>query len=578
MGKMRDHVPGRSAEGGDIVFRIQDKTLHTIDPRMFGQFMERPSWGEIGPEGALTPGTNHLQPKVRELIEEMQPPVMRFPGGTDVGFLDWRDMVSNVPGRGAERPVSVGHKGHKVTNNYGFDEFLALCEDLNSDPILVVNLRNALLEKKPIAEAARDAAELVAYCNAPVGSTLPEGMPDWAAVRKKNGREKPYGVKLWQIGNETWFPFKQIENMTEDEKDKHGAKCIVALCRAMLEVDPTIEFIVDGHGETFKASLLAREELGDKICNFVFHHYAPWQIKEVLKNGETVPLDSLGPADVWSAWVSTPGIDKDGLAVFGNPLLAEARNRGLRVAITEWNWNGGWAWGLRPGPFKSALAKGIGAAGYLHAMMRAGDVVDIGCQSMLVGIGWDIHAIHADREDKEPAYYMPSGQATMLYSHYHGPNRLDVVAENVPAYEQPFKMAGIQPRGKVACLDALATAGDEAIFFHVINRSFDHPYTIEIDVTELGPLGTTAIRHTLTGRLNDKPEKGEPAQVAEIVHAEIAYDGKTLAVTLPARTVSVIELPRVCIDGRDGRNGRNGRNGRDGQNPYPIPQTPNPRP
>ena len=37
---------------------VSDKVLHEIDPRLFGQFMERPSWGEIGPEAAVIPGTH----------------------------------------------------------------------------------------------------------------------------------------------------------------------------------------------------------------------------------------------------------------------------------------------------------------------------------------------------------------------------------------------------------------------------------------------------------------------------------------------------------------------------------------
>lgn len=50
-------------------------------------------------------------------------------------------------------------------------------------------------------------------------------------------------------------------------------------------------------------------------------------------------------------------------------------------------------------------------------------------------------------------------------------------------------------------------------------------------------------RHMFTGRLNDAPENGERVQVAEIVHTEIKDDGRTLAVALPARTVSIIEMP-----------------------------------
>ena len=39
----------QAARAGDITYRVRNQTLHKIDPRLFGQFMERPSWGEVGP-------------------------------------------------------------------------------------------------------------------------------------------------------------------------------------------------------------------------------------------------------------------------------------------------------------------------------------------------------------------------------------------------------------------------------------------------------------------------------------------------------------------------------------------------
>ena len=93
-------------QASDVVYRVRNELVHRIDPRLFGQFMERPSWGETGPEGAIIPGTNRLQPEVQHLLREMEISLMRFPGGTDVDFIDWRDMVSNAPGRGKDRPVS----------------------------------------------------------------------------------------------------------------------------------------------------------------------------------------------------------------------------------------------------------------------------------------------------------------------------------------------------------------------------------------------------------------------------------------------------------------------------------------
>ena len=65
----------------EIIFTVTDQTVHQIDPRMFGQFMERPSWGEIGVEGVRVPGTNRLQVllfqghsaiSVRDLFEQVE--------------------------------------------------------------------------------------------------------------------------------------------------------------------------------------------------------------------------------------------------------------------------------------------------------------------------------------------------------------------------------------------------------------------------------------------------------------------------------------------------------------------------
>jgi alpha-N-arabinofuranosidase len=211
-----DAVTLFAVEPEDISFSIKKEVIHRLDPRVFGQFMERPSWGEIGVEGGLIPGTRKLQPGVLTMLEDMDIPIIRFPGGTDVDYMDWCDMVDHVPGRAPQRPVSTGHKGHRVTNHFGYDEFLQLCEHLGAEAILVVNFRDGLLKKKSLKDAADHAAALVAYCNAPVGATLPEGMYDWPSLRAKNGRVEPYRAKYFQIGNETWAFIRQLRAMESD--------------------------------------------------------------------------------------------------------------------------------------------------------------------------------------------------------------------------------------------------------------------------------------------------------------------------------------------------------------------------
>ncbi len=146
---------------GPVTVKVRAEVLHGIDARLFGQFMERPSWGgEIGAEVAILPGMTRVRPGAKWLIREMRIPVARFPGGTDVDYVDWQDMVDNVPGRSAERPLTVGHTGNRVTNRFGYDEFLRLSEELGMEAIIVVigiqGVGEFALERASDEEAKRD--------------------------------------------------------------------------------------------------------------------------------------------------------------------------------------------------------------------------------------------------------------------------------------------------------------------------------------------------------------------------------------------------------------------------------------
>lgn len=527
----------------EISFSIKNKVIQKINPRIFGQFMERPSWGEIGVEGGLIPGTSKLQPEVLKLLKEMQIPVIRFPGGTDVDFLDWCDMIDNVPNRTTQRPVSTGHLGHKVTNNFGYDEFLQFCEDTDSEAIIVVNFRDALLKKKPLRQAAMHAAALVAYCNAPVGAKLPQGMYEWPALRAKNGRVKPYKVKYFQIGNETWAFIRDLKKMLPDKAPQFYTECLSEYIQVMRSVDPSIEIIVDGHdGDLSGIFREVHKQSADQVSYFATHFYTPWSITKVLKNNKEVPVEKLSPEEIWRAWVAVTWFDENGQSIINHPGINSARRYGYKVGVTEWNWNGRWRLGGSVPALNSSFAKGLGAAGYLHAFMRAADVIELGCQSMLVGNSWGIHAIKADVEAKIPPYYMPTGQATMFYSKHHGEKLLALESRNVPTYEQPYRMGGIRPEEKVAYIDALATANDKSVYFHAINRSFDESLNITIDVSAFGRLAGNAIHYIMQGRLNDAPKPNEPRQIGQTSQKNIPFDRSRLKITLPKRSISCIEF------------------------------------
>ena len=529
-----------SAEGrlqaAEIEITVSDTVLHEIDPRLFGQFMERPSWGEIGPEAAVIPGTHELRPEARQLLRRMRIPIARFPGGTDVDYTDWLDMIDNVPGREGGRPITVGHQGDRVTNNFGYDEFLQFCEELEVEPILVVNFRDGLLAQDGPHKAATHAAKLVAYCNAPVDNDLPEELAIWPALRIKNGRPDAYQVKYIQIGNETWAFSRKISH------DRYIAT-LEAYIRSIRAVDPTVRIIVDGQPADLTAKVHRR--LGDRIDYYAVHHYQPWQIREIQRDGKPVDVKSLSARDIWYAWVTVPRIDDTGQSILVRDELNQARELDYPVAMTEWNWNGWWGQSIanRTEP-ASLFTKGVGAAGILHAIIRQADVVQLAAQSMLIGDRWGIHAIYCDRDGRTPPYMVPSGQVTMLYSWYHGSKRLKVDLTGVPRYDQPYRMAGNSPAKNVAFLDVLATRNDKTLFVHAINRHFDDSLSVRLDVSSLTRQpGQKGMLHTLEGRLRNAPDPGESPQPGKIRDEEIQIGSSRFLVRLPARSVSVIEIP-----------------------------------
>ncbi|MBN1807243.1 MAG: hypothetical protein JW837_18505 [Sedimentisphaerales bacterium] len=527
----------------DISFIIKTKVIHKINPRIFGQFMERPSWGEIGIEAGLSPGTNKLQPEVLKLLMEMEIPVIRFPGGTDVDFMDWRDMIDNVPNRTPQRPISTGHRGHKVTNNFGYDQFLQFCEKAGADAIVVVNFRDGLLKKKPLKEAAMHAAALVAYCNCPVGAKLPKGMYNWPDLRAKNGRAKPYKVKYFQIGNETWAFIRDLKQIMHDKAPQFYAECLNSYIEAIRSVDPSIEIIVDGHDADMSGIFnQVFKQTADKVSYFATHFYTPWAITKVTSEKQDIPISKLSADEIWRAWIAVTWFDDNGRSIINYPGINRARRDGYKVAVTEWNWNGWWRHDGSRAALDSSFAKGLGAAGFLHAFMRAADVIELGCQSMLVGDSWGINAIRTDAKARISPFYMPTGQATMFYSKHHGENLLALESRNVPVYKQPYRMGDIGPKEKVAYIDALATADDKHVYFHAINRNFDKPMDVIIDISAFGKINGRAIHHIMQGRLNDKPEANEPRQIGCIAQKDILLNGSRLTVTLPNRSISCIEF------------------------------------
>ena len=81
------------------------------------------------------------------------------------------------------------HWGGVVENNhFGTHEFLDLCEMLGIEPYVSLNVGSG---------SVQEAMEWVEYITSPASSPM-------ANLRRANGRDKPWKVKFFGIGNESW--------------------------------------------------------------------------------------------------------------------------------------------------------------------------------------------------------------------------------------------------------------------------------------------------------------------------------------------------------------------------------------
>lgn len=523
------------------LLQIEDRVLHPVPRELFGQFLERATWhGERGPEAALD-AEGRLRADVTELIRSMNIPLMRFPGGSNVDFQNWTDLIDHVPGRTGPRPPTTWRNEDNIPTRFGLEEYFQLARTIGSETILVVNFLDAVAQKKPLDQAALDAAGLVAYANAPLGAALPAGMPDWPAIRARNGHPEPHRVRYFQIGNEWWMKrYAQAIHAALGTQDPATVSAWITRCartyiEKMKAVDPSILIIVEG---AFMGPEVWRPFHSDPFIRahthaFSAHFYSPMDIKQVRHQGEVIPAQDADPEGWWNfltTRLTTPG--PENIFPLDSNKLNPWREFQKPAAITEWNWNGWTALpsGQRP-PFDPVAAAGLSAASALHGMMRAGPAITLATQSMLVGNHWNITAVRVGPD--QPARFMPQGIVAALYSSHHGTERLESRIEGGPAFRLTVTANEDRPpAGTFPVLDAVVTRSPSHVFIHILNRDFrrDHPLRLRL------PWNAATATHRFVQFRQDGRWDDLTLQTRSLEDLN--------AIVLPARSVSVLQIPR----------------------------------
>ncbi len=167
------------------------QACETISPELYGHFTEH--IGGVIYDGIWVGRDSEVEnirgfrKDLLDRLAELNPPVIRWPGGCFAETYDWRDGI------GEKRPVRpnwwTGWDGRYERNEVGTHEFMDFCEILGAKPYFAANITSTT------PQHIRDWMD---YCTSPQGTTT------LAAQREQNGHPQPFSIPFWGIGNENW--------------------------------------------------------------------------------------------------------------------------------------------------------------------------------------------------------------------------------------------------------------------------------------------------------------------------------------------------------------------------------------
>jgi alpha-N-arabinofuranosidase len=419
---------------------------------------------------------NGLRKDLVQLLSDMHPGFLRFPGGCIVeGRLlatryRWKTTVGDI----AQRQTIINRWNNEFDQRaapdyfqsfgLGFYEYFQLAEDIGAKPLPILNCgmacqfnssETAALDQ--LDEYVRDALDLIDFANGPVTSA-------WGKLRAEMGHPEPFHLTMMGVGNEQWGP-RYVERYK-------------VFAAALKSKHPEIKLVVAAgpapSAEPFESLWATWRQLHADIVDEHYYMAPEWF------------LTNTGRYDHY---------DRSGPKVFAGEYAAQS------VATTSAENRNNW---------KTAISE----AAFMTGLERNGDVVQMASYAPLLAHAdawqWKPDAIWFDnlRSYGTPNYYVQQVFATSVGTRIVPvtPQAVDglytsatldertheyiVKAINYSPSARPaeIRMSGIAPSGTVQ-VTTLASADLNA------ENSFDHPTALSPESSTVGvKSGTIAVQ------------------------------------------------------------------------------------
>ncbi|MBK5299212.1 MAG: alpha-L-arabinofuranosidase [Vicinamibacteria bacterium] len=481
--RYRGTITATETSGSRTRFRVLADGPGTFDIDMVSVF----------PEDTWQGRENGLRRDLVQLLKDMKPGFLRFPGGCIVEgrFLDGRYQWKTTIGDPAERTLIVNRWNDEFANRatpdyyqsfgLGFYEYFLLSEDLGAEPLPIINCGMAcqynsgeLAPLDAIDPYIRDALDLIEFANGPVTSS-------WGAKRAALGHPAPFNLKLLGVGNEQWGP-QYIERFALFEKvlgQQHPEITLIA------SADPNFR------SANFSWQSDRLRELNADFIDEHFYQPPDWFLKNV---GRYDSYPRTGPR------------------IFVGEYAAHVPATGPQ--------------NMRPSTLEAALAEAV----FMTGFERNADVVRMSAFAPLLA--------HVDAWQWTPNLIWFDNLRSFGTPSYHAQQ---MFGANRGARVLPMTLNGnaVNGTGGVFSSAALSEGGREVIV-KLVNPGGD---AREVAISFGGrTAGGEATSTTLTGDSAGENSLAQPARVAPTTE-KFAVTGTTVIRALPARSLTVLRLP-----------------------------------
>jgi alpha-L-arabinofuranosidase len=477
-----------------------DRTIGEIDPKIYGVFMEpihfngkrmglpdtidfNTLYGNLyDPSSPLADG-NGFRKDYIDAMKELKITNMRWPGGNFVMGYNWQDGI----GPKAQRPVRINLAWGGTDNNHvGTDEWIELNKAMGSENIVCVNLGLATIQ---------DACYWVEYCNYKKGTF-------YSNIRAKNGHEKPYGVKIWDLGNEVDGAPWELGYKDADEYVKIAREA----AKAMRSVDNTIKFVASGSsnyestGKWVEWNRKVLEGLGDMIDYISIHRYWDNSPDYYTFMGQSA-MDFEEKITVPAAEIAAARAMKN----VKNPIA---------ISFDEW------------GTFGRNFLSVLPIAQCLNSFVRHADMVKMANFTMLTSL------LNTDKDKgsfKTPLFY-----TFKLFSNNCRGNSVDTYVQCDTFNTEKYK--------GISYLDVTTVYNKETntVFINVVNRHKDKEITTEIISDSHNLNGKAEASVVDCGSLTDFFTFDKQKEYIPVTKA-IEITGNTISFSFPAHSFTQIK-------------------------------------